>query len=358
MKKLFFVLLIMLAMLLFSGFTSSRAYNSNRFATDININANSVFVSSDNEQEQMFDNSKMNLVSPNLDRPYNKTRIRLDVELNETCDLGYVDYNFDMFDIYEEFFWQEENFSLPLNEKYKLLCRDCDRYNKTKIFKDSFHVINVQCLNKPEINSTAFFIVDSKPPKISSTHPRRNEFTNGSNFLVKYTEEQPIAFALNASSLFSIKFGPIPFIDIFIEENQTCPRGINQECNFNVNLSEYDDQEIEYSFLMIDFGLNEETSRPTTIKVDTTPPQILNLDYPINRRSVYFNITVNETNFDSLNYIDNSDSRPTWRDLCSRLNRNNECITRKTFREGQHNLTIRVQDKAGNSDEGNIEFVV
>jgi len=64
---------------------------------------------------------------------------------------------------------------------------------------------------------------------------------------------------------------------------------------------------------------------------------------------------LSELNFEDVNYIDSSDTRPSWKTLCSSL-KNGNCVSKKYLRTGNHNITIQVLDKAGNSDEKKINF--
>ena len=74
-------------------------------------------------------------------------------------------------------------------------------------------------------------------------------------------------------------------------------------------------------------------------------------------RYIYFEFDVTEKNFDEITYIDWNDRRPRERRLCSRL-RDGRCEKKKSFRRGEHNLTIYIKDKAGNSVQKNIDFII
>ena len=99
--------------------------------------------------------------------------------------------------------------------------------------------------------------------------------------------------------------------------------------------------------------------------VDTIEPVLLNEedfweqgDDRYNRY-VYFSFNVSEVNFDEINYIDwEAGDRAKWRRLCSRL-KDGVCEKKKSFRRGNHSLSIEILDDAGNRKvvEG-IEFEV
>ncbi len=57
-------------------------------------------------------------------------------------------------------------------------------------------------------------------------------------------------------------------------------------------------------------------------------------------------------------YLDSFDGSTKWNTLCTRLSKNNECIAKKSFKSGTHNLKIMVMDKAGNSIQKDVNFVI
>jgi|GEM_PF-5790485 len=143
-----------------------------------------------------------------------------------------------------------------------------------------------------------------------------------------------------------------------------CTSGKNQECSFYADLSEYDGEEVEYFFAVRDLGGNIDVSRPVKVRVDTTAPVLNN---PLSfweqgsgrdRRFVYFNFNITEENFDKITYsYEDSKGREKHGLLCSSL-RGGFCTKRKSFLPGDYELTIEILDKAGNSEEEEIEFMV
>ena len=137
-----------------------------------------------------------------------------------------------------------------------------------------------------------------------------------------------------------------------------CARNLGRTyCNTGANLIDYDGQEIEYWFNLTDISSFSHASRRLGVDVDVTYPNIVDLDFEVIGRFVNFNMLIEEENLDSVDYMDNSELRPRWRTLCSRLN-DGRCIARKSFSDGNHNLDIRIIDEAGNSVTENINFVV
>lgn len=268
------------------------------------------------------------LCTPNspLNGIYPERRILLDIEATEELDeIEYKD-NFDS------------------NPRWKRLCSRCDEYERERSFRDGVHNLLIRCTpfaGEPEEHEVSF-VSDSKDPRISRTEPRRNSFTNGNNFYVKFKEENPTEL--------SITYNPTMVIDL---ENCSESRGYT-ECYTDLDLTPYDNQEISYFFTIEDIAGHKDESSPTKVKVDTTPPLLNN---PLsfweqgtgrNSRYIYFEFDVTELNFKEINYIDWEDSRPREKRLCSRL-RNGICEVRKSFRSGSHDLTITILDEAGNS---------
>ena len=143
-----------------------------------------------------------------------------------------------------------------------------------------------------------------------------------------------------------------------------CPFGRNQECNFEIDLSEYGWDEIYYYFELTDVAGNVVESKPVLVKVDTTPPVLLNPNDFVwqgegrQSRYVYFDMEIDEDNFDEVSYIDWEDRRPRERRLCSRLDSDKRCEKKKLFRRGDHEITVYINDLAGNSVEKNVVFSV
>jgi len=72
------------------------------------------------------------------------------------------------------------------------------------------------------------------------------------------------------------------------------------------------------------------------------------MNYTQDGNRVTFNFNITEKNFDVIEYMDTSESRPRWRTMCSRLKDDGTCSKRITFRDGIHDLSIQVVDGAGN----------
>ncbi|MEK6872502.1 MAG: hypothetical protein AABW90_00640 [Nanoarchaeota archaeon] len=100
-----------------------------------------------------------------------------------------------------------------------------------------------------------------------------------------------------------------------------------------------------------------DSSRPTSLDVDTTNPVINSFNYSIDRRKVNFVFNIIENNFDEVDYIDWNDSKPRETRICSRL-RDGICEVRRSFKIGEHNLTIKILNEAGNFIETTVQFTI
>lgn len=283
---------------------------------------------------------------------YNKN-----IKLNMTIDSGIVTISY--------VDWQEKT------KKENVLCTKCLEYGynkeKKKSFSDGLHRLTFKAIknynNISEINIS--FFIDSKDPQISTIKPRSRSFTNGSDFYIKYTEDniKNVKLRINragttlALSEPSGGGGGGGGGSVSISYTKNCSSGKNQECYFTPNLTSYNGQEISYQFIVTDIANNTDESKSTTIKVDTTTPKIIKFDNWTIGRYAYFNMTINETNFDVVQYIDPSNPRARWITMCSSL-RKDICYKKISFSTGQHNILIRILDEAGNSIEKAINFTI
>ena len=239
------------------------------------------------------------------------------------------------------------------NPKWKKLCSDCEEYGfshkRTKIFSDGEHNLSIRATDYyGQVKEENFSIfIDSKNPKLSKTEPRKNAITNGSDFYIKFQEENPVNLTLYFNGTYDVDLG-----------NECVFDGRYYECNLEINLTDYDGDEIEYWANLTDIAGNSDESRLTSVKVDTTAPMWNDFNFTVDGRRGEFFFNVTEENFDEINYIDFSDSRPKEKRLCSRL-KDGVCEKKKSFSSGNHNLTITILDEAGNSyRETDFNFVV
>jgi hypothetical protein len=240
--------------------------------------------------------------------------------------------------------------------RWKRLCTDCDDYGlskkKTKTLKEGQNNLTIRAtddLGQVKEENISIFI-DSYVPRISRTQPRRNDIVNGYEFYIKYTEYNPTGVSLFINGTNN---------SVLIWKN--CSAGRNQECYFDGedgNISQFDGEKVNYWFVVEDIAGSMDESRITPITIDSSEPIINSFNFTIDRRRVEFIFNITEPNFEKINYIDYNDRRPRFRSLCTRL-RDDVCVKKKSFKVGEHNLTIEILDDAGNRNLiENLNFVV
>ena len=225
------------------------------------------------------------------------------------------------------------------------LCRNCEEYGysriKRKPFDDGFHNITISAVfSAGSVYGYRTFIVDSKKPIIKKTEPKTG-YANGS-FVVEFQEINPTSLVLNyGNNLTGYRNADLNLNDCKEDKKNT-------KCEIYVDLGDYDWQEIGYWFKLTDIAKRVDESKLKKLDVDLTKPIINSFNYSIKKRIVTFKFNVTEINFEEIAYIDWNDKNPKEIKLCSRL-KNEICEQKKSFRTGEHNLTISVLDEAGNS---------
>ncbi len=193
------------------------------------------------------------------------------------------------------------------------------------------------------------FTVDTRAPRISRTEPRNNQWINAADsFVVNYREVNLENITLHYSNGTESR----------TMTKSDCTSGSKQACSFMPDLTDFNGQDILYHFELVDKANNNASSQIRTVNVDLTLPVIDSASYTVEGRRVTFSVAVEEENFDRVLIKDNNSRRPRWIRLCSRLNVG-VCTKTKTFREGTHQIDVRVLDEAGNSvDQSLSAFVI
>ncbi len=218
------------------------------------------------------------------------------------------------------------------------LCRKCIDYGKSisKILrlKEGKHELLFRAYFKGGLlNASKEIFVDSKKPKIYLPRIRSKSFTNGT-FQLDYDEENAKKITLYYENKSAV--------------NENCTSGKKQSCLIQDDLSKYNGRDIFYSFEIEDIAGNIEKSKNLTAEVDLDFPIIENINYPVIGNYVYFRLNITEKNFKDVSYYDNSDENAKWKILCSVL-KGGICEKSQRLTPGEHNITIRVSDKAGNA---------
>ncbi len=226
------------------------------------------------------------------------------------------------------------------------LCSKCNSFNKTKSFNDGLYNVTIAISNKTQIfyQKQLYFLIDATIPKISETLPKKG-FTNG-NFSIDFKEDNPKTLILIYDK-FTKKLD--------LKKECSIDKGI-WSCTTKVNLSNIEGKEIYYSFNLTDIMNKTISSKPIILIVDTTLPKV-KINWTSSKGKVDFIFNITEINLDEINYIDSFDgTRTKWNSISSRLDKNNNCVAKKSFKTGTHNLTVQILDKAGNSIQENISF--
>ena len=184
------------------------------------------------------------------------------------------------------------------------------------------------------------FIVDTRKPIITRTYPLSG-FIN-SIFTIEYTEENINEIKLHYGNS-----------DLGYQEAllQDCPSGSRQQCSIDVDLSDYDGNEIEYWFELKDIAGSAVESRKINVFVDESEPKIIDVQKDFNNRNLYLTIEVDEVFLQEVGYsYEDSRGRIIARRLCSRLD-NGFCRGKVALRDGEYDIKIYATDFAGGKDE-------
>ena len=274
---------------------------------------------------------------------YDNRLVLFDIESNEPASFYYLD-------------------NINGRGEWQRLAGNVRDYFRELNFRDGFNSLAIKAIdrNDNEIEEIVSFFVDSKNPKIRKVSPRGG-FTNGM-FEVEFSEENPVSlelhYGLAGDSTTSSTSDVI--IRIYEVNLDNCTNIRNKYvCDFSVDLREFDGREIEYWLEIRDIAGNEHESRHVELMVDTSPPIILNPDsfWSQNEENIYFDIFIDEDNFDRITYTYELNGRTRERALCSRL-KDSRCIKRVEFRNGEFVVDVMISDLAGNAISERIEFEV
>ncbi len=274
----------------------------------------------------------LSIFSPNQGGVYTTRSVLLNFRSDERADIFYID-------------------RISGRGRWTKVCDNCMSYGRSRSFREGLNDLIIRVVDV--VGNDAFynisFYVDTRKPKIRGTEPRR-EFANGM-FNVAFNENNPkIMLFYYGNNINGFKYKELDL-------TRDCTIGRERICNTNVDLSIYNEQNIEYWFNLTDIAGNSVLSKKVSLIVDTSLPIINSLDYHINRRKVHFLINIEEEHFDSVEYIDNSSNRARWINLCSRL-KNGVCEKEITLREGRHDIKVRIADESGNSVDRDIQITI
>ncbi len=238
--------------------------------------------------------------------------------------------------------------------RWTRVCTSCTSYDRSRSFKEGFNDLTIRAVDVVGNEGTLDleFFVDSKKPRVYKTLPRRG-FADG-NFYIEYSEVNPVELLIHWKEEGSTGY---PLTQVIPLGDCVPVRTTKMGCTTAINVDLFHGKEIEYWVTLTDIVGNVGTSRHYDLEVDIVAPVINEFNHEQDGRRMYFTFNITEDNFDEIKYMDNTDTRPRWRRLCSRL-RDGICKTRKSFSTGQHDLDIKVLDDAGNYVETSLAFDV
>lgn len=269
--------------------------------------------------------------SPDNEAVYRQRALLLSLVVDEKSDVHYR-FNTD---------------SGPQNN-WRQVCLDCYSYSGTRSFEEGLNDITFRATDEDgnEGFQNIQFFVDTQVPRIRSTSPASG-FASG-DFSVEFEEGNPIEVKINYGNS-----------EVGMREQlldlESCVQGTNRRytCSVFVDLADYDNQQVQYSFSVKDIADNFVTSIPKSVDVDNSAPIVNNFEYDVSGKYLSLMFDVSETNFKEIVFVEDGSSRETR--VCSRLV-DNVCEKRVSFRDGSHILTIYIRDEAGNFVFEEIEF--
>jgi hypothetical protein len=219
--------------------------------------------------------------------------------------------------------------------KYKTLCKDCDRYNKTKTFAEGAHILKIMATNYAGSNTTeqVSFLIDSVKPKIAQVEPKKG-FGDGL-FKVKYTEENPASVKLTYEQEGVVK----------TSIKTDCPGGKSQICIFDIG--DIKQGEVNFTFEITDVSGFKAESKKASVKIDTIAP-LMSVSSPQNGKvysnKVQFSITTDEVS--DIYYRDYEATTPRWTRIASKATGYGKLVN---FKDGDHEVEFKAVDPAGNT---------
>ncbi|PIZ82793.1 hypothetical protein COX97_02950 [Candidatus Pacearchaeota archaeon CG_4_10_14_0_2_um_filter_05_32_18] len=237
---------------------------------------------------------------------------------------------------------------------WKVLCTNCDNYGeasvKTKRLLEGDNNLSFMAIDSSgnEFTENVFIFIDSIAPKIKEVEPKKGYID--SSFNVDLVEANPVKMFISYTNGTATMTS-----DVNLSEC-TAVKSI-KSCNAFIDLSEFNDQSIDYYADLTDIMNKSVQSKINRVIVDSVTPVINSVDFTSIGKRVELKIAVNESNLDEISYIDLNDRNPRERRLCAKLDSDGMCTKIITFRNGEHDLTIYAYDKAGNTAfVNNIEF--
>ncbi|MFA5174506.1 MAG: hypothetical protein WC438_04975 [Candidatus Pacearchaeota archaeon] len=274
------------------------------------------------------------LKSPINKKVYDSRAILVEFSLDEKSSVYYID------NIY--------------GKKGVRLCNNCYDYSRKVSFKEGFNNITFKAMdvlgNYVDIERT--FIIDSKVPRIHKTEPRSG-YASG-DFYVQYSED-------NVKGI-TIYYGNLE-TGFKQKELKNCSSGNKQWCFVSVDLKSYNNQKIEYYFIVKDVANNEKKSQIKKLNVDVVYP-VLNNPKSFwkqgtgkDSKYIYFSLNITEDNLDKVSYTYEYRGMEKEKTLCSG-SQQILCTKKVMFTPGNYSLNVQIIDEAGNAISYPVKFNV
>ena len=264
---------------------------------------------------------QLTITSPIDNNIYNSRKVLFDIQSNELVTISYVD-------------------NIMGRNRWKKLQSLTRSYNRYITFYDGLNDITLKAVDKNGnfLEVIKKFYVDSKEPRIKDTFP--NKGFVGGEFIIEYDEENVKEIKLYYGTQNNIKQTTL----------NNCPSGKNEQCSINIDLQEFNGNEIDYWFSLEDFAKNVDTSKKIRIAVDNSVPIIKNFEYTKDGRSVRFLLEIEENFLDEIiyKYTDmRGKGKGKEKKICSRIE-NGVCNDVIKLDDGEQEITIIIKDIAGN----------
>ncbi|MDP2926376.1 MAG: hypothetical protein Q8N99_08415 [Nanoarchaeota archaeon] len=254
---------------------------------------------------------------------YNKNKFNLEINASKNSKIAMVD---------------------NINGGKTELCNHCNHYNKLLNFNLGFNDITVIATKGLEKKERRYiFFIDKEKPRIIKILPNSRGFSNG-KFSVYYSEDNIKELALNYKVDGEYKKKII----------RNCENGKSKNCTVEIDLSGYENQELEYYFNLIDIGANSVSSRVNNFFIDTTSPVLKDVITDIDENNIEMTLYIEEMNLDKVYFsIDEKNKRV----FCYNL-KNNLCSKRLTLSYGEHKISFNIIDNARNEINKDITISV
>lgn len=270
--------------------------------------------------------SQINIYSPS-NTNYNTNKILINISLSEKVkSLWFLDNS---------------------DNKLRLLCNSCKKYDRFLNFADGNH--NIKFIGSDNasnnISKDVNFFVDRLKPVIGKINYKNNTITNSSFFDINYNELFLDTVKFYYKEITSSSFNSVTLAN--------CVNGVNKHCNLSLNKNGLDGKTIVYYFEFKD-KLNTVLSNKQDISFDFSNPSINLLDprnSSYNKKNVRFDITSNEK-LKSLIYSDNG---KRFIPLCSNCNSYNKTLS---FSNSTHNVVFKAIDLSENSNTISKTFTI